>query len=202
MAELPRITFVTGNKNKIREVTEILQGIAIVDAEKLDLPEPQGDQLEIAREKALTAYARLQRPCLIEDTSLCFHALGDLPGPYIKWFYEKIGNEGLHKMLAGFEDKSGHALCLFTVAEGPNPEDCKFYAGRLPGTIVAPRGTSGFGWDPIFQPQGSNLTFAEMGPEAKNEFSHRRLALNELVKRFKDETPSAEVPERKRDRDA
>jgi len=183
-SSLPRLTFVTGNKNKIREVSAILDGIAIIDAEKMDLPEMQGDAFEIAKNKALLAFATLKRPCMIEDTSLCFHALGDLPGPYIKWFMDSIGCVGLDKMLAGFEDKTAHALCIFTIANGPTIDDVHCYAGRCEGSIVAPRGPTGFGWDPVFQPAGFDTTFAEMDGEIKNGISHRRKALDALKETF------------------
>jgi inosine triphosphate pyrophosphatase len=178
MAELPTVVFVTGNKGKLTEVQEMLKGTANVEAVKIDLPELQGEALDIARDKALTAYAQLQRPCMIEDTGLCFHGMKNLPGPYIKWFLDKVGNDGLNDMLVGFEDKSAHAECTFTVATGPTADDIKCYVGRCEGTIVRPRGPGGFGWDPVFLPTGSAKTFAEMSAAEKNEISHRRRALD------------------------
>lgn len=68
---------------------------------KVDLPEYQGEIEEISREKCRVATKQIEGPVLVEDTSLCFDALGGLPGPYIKWFLEKLKPEGLHKMLAG-----------------------------------------------------------------------------------------------------
>jgi len=60
---------------------------------------------------------------MVEDTSLCFHACGGLPGPYIKWFLAKLGHDGLNRMLAGFDDKSAYAQCIFAFTPGarPNP---------------------------------------------------------------------------------
>lgn len=55
---------------------------------------------------------------MVEDTSLCFNAYGGLPGPYIKWFLQKLGHEGLNAMLAGFEDKSAYAQCIFAYTPG------------------------------------------------------------------------------------
>ena len=55
---------------------------------------------------------------MVEDTSLCFNAYGGLPGPYIKWFLKNLGHEGLNKMLAGFEDKSAYAQCIFAYSPG------------------------------------------------------------------------------------
>ena len=86
---------------------------------------------------------------IVEDTCLCFHALGGLPGPYIKWFLEAVGPSGLHRMLAGFEDKTAHALCMFGYSDGE--EEPIVFEGRTEGTIVEPRGPTDFGWDPCFQ---------------------------------------------------
>ena len=200
---LPKITFVTGNKGKLVEVQAILAGVADLDSVKMDLPELQGKPLDIAREKAVVAYKHLQRPCMVEDTSLCFHALKELPGPYIKWFLDDLGCEGLNDMLVGFPDKTACAMCIFTVADGPDLADVKFYVGRCEGEIVRPRGPGGFGWDPIFLPNGSDgKTFAEMTSEEKNVISHRRRALDALKGRFVATPPGGEAAcEKKRPRD-
>ncbi|XP_066295216.1 inosine triphosphate pyrophosphatase-like isoform X2 [Branchiostoma lanceolatum] len=110
-----RIVFVTGNAKKLEEVKQILgAGFPYeVVAKKVDLPEYQGEPDDISRAKAREAAKQIQGPCVVEDTCLCFNALGGLPGPYIKWFLEKIGPEGLHRMLTGWEDKSASAM--FTI---------------------------------------------------------------------------------------
>ena len=117
---------------------------------------------------------------MVEDTSLCFNALGGLPGVYIKWFLEKLGHEGLNKMLVGFDDKSAYAQCIFSFTPSPSVEPICF-VGRTHGKIVAARGPLDFGWDPIFEPEeGGGLTFAEMPKEAKNGISHRARSLDKL----------------------
>ena len=73
----------------------------------------------------------------MEDTSLCFHALGGLPGPYVKWFLGAVGPDGLHRMLAGFDDKSADAVCVFAYCAGPDAAPLLF-EGRTAGTVVAP----------------------------------------------------------------
>lgn len=91
------VYFVTGNANKLREFNEIIGELKNHKFENLsiDLPEYQGQSsAEIAREKCLTALRIANAPVFVEDTSLCFNALGSLPGPYIKWFYAKLGSEG------------------------------------------------------------------------------------------------------------
>jgi inosine triphosphate pyrophosphatase len=175
---LPQLTFVTGNKGKLAEVKAILDGVADVTNEKVDLPELQGRPHDVAKEKARTAYRLLKRPVMTEDTSLCFCAMNDLPGPYIKWFLEDLGLVGLNKMLVGFESKKAYAQCIFTVVRGE--DDIVVYEGRCYGTIVMPQGPENFGWDPVFMPDGSDKTFAEMSKDAKNEVSHRARALAKL----------------------
>lgn len=114
------ITFVTGNSKKLEEVIQILGtdiGLNLI-SKKLDLPELQGEIEEISKLKAEEAYKQVAGPVLVEDTALCFHALKGLPGPYIKWFLEKLKPEGLHQMLKGFEDKSAQAVCTFAYHPG------------------------------------------------------------------------------------
>eukprot|EP00889_Picochlorum_renovo_P007155 jgi/Picre1/34185/NNA_001659.t1 len=126
------IRFATGNAKKLEEVVAILatgQELPFtVQGVKLDLPELQGEPEDIAREKWL-------------------------PGPYIKWFLEKLGHEGLNKMLVGFEDTSAYAQCTFAYTPGPEIEPVVF-VGRTEGKIVEARGPTAFGWDPIFSLMG------------------------------------------------
>ncbi|KAK9288180.1 hypothetical protein L1049_016629 [Liquidambar formosana] len=82
----------------------------------------------------------------------------------------------LNNLLMAYEDKSAYALCVFSLALGPNAEPVTFL-GRTPGKIVPPRGPNDFGWDPIFQPDGYEQTYAEMPKEEKNKISHRSRAL-------------------------
>ncbi|GAB2295376.1 hypothetical protein Dimus_029547 [Dionaea muscipula] len=170
------VTFVTGNPKKLEEVKAILGNSIPFQSLKLDLPELQGEPEDISKEKARLASIHVNGPVLVEDTCLCFNALQGLPGPYIKWFLQKIGHEGLNNLLAAYEDKSAYALCVFSLALGPGVEPITF-AGKTMGKIVAARGPTDFGWDPIFQPDGFEQTYAEMQKEVKNRISHRSRAL-------------------------
>merc|ERR1719473_2152620 len=149
----------------------------------LDLDELQSDIPEkIAAAKCRLAARVVGGPVLVDDTSLCFSALGGLPGPYIKWFQDKIGAEGLVRMLEGFEDRHAWALCSVAFSPGPGAQPCVFI-GRTDGNIVmgAQEGDEGFGWDAIFMPFGKEKTFAQMSVEEKNELSHRGRALRQLA---------------------
>ena len=150
-----------------------------VTAQKLDLPELQGEPEAIAADKCRAAAALVGGPVMTEDTSLCFNALGGLPGPYIKWFLAALGPAGLPKLLAGFDDRSGYAQCIFAYCDGPGAEP-RVFVGRTEGEIVPPRGATDFGWDPVFQPAGMAETYAEMDAAVKNGISHRYRALDKL----------------------
>lgn len=156
----------------------------------VDLPELQGEMDDISRRKCQEAARLIGGPVIVEDTCLCFNALKGLPGPYIKWFLDKLGPEGLFTLLAGHEDKSAEAVCTFAYSPG-DPNQVTLYKGITEGDIVDPRGPRDFGWDPCFQPKGYTQTYAELPKEEKNKISHRRKALDKLRCSFteKVETP-------------
>jgi hypothetical protein len=113
------ITFVTGNAKKLEEVRQILgaqrsAGVELPEivARKIDLPELQGEPEMVSAEKCRLAAREVGGAVMVEDTCLCFNALGGLPGPYIKWFLEKTGHAGLNNLLAAYEDKSAYAQVL------------------------------------------------------------------------------------------
>lgn len=172
------ITFVTGNAKKLEELVAIL-GPSFprkVVSKKIDLPELQGEINEICIKKCKEAAKLVDGPVLVEDTCLCFNAMKGLPGPYIKWFLEKLGPEGLYQMLAGWEDKSAQAVCTLGFSEGIDSEPIVFQ-GITKGTIVPPSGPRDFGWDPVFKPNDYQQTYAEMPKLEKNKISHRYRAL-------------------------
>lgn len=180
------ITFVTGNEKKLEEFVTILgkNFPREVKNMKVDLPEYQGEIDEICVSKCRTAADIIKGPVIIEDTCLCFKAMKGLPGPYIKWFLDKLGPEGLYQMLHGWEDKTAEALCTFAYCAGEPEDPVLLFQGRTDGTIVSPRGPRDFGWDACFQPLGSDKTYAELPKEVKNQISHRSKALKKLKEHF------------------
>jgi inosine triphosphate pyrophosphatase len=171
------VTFVTGNKKKLEEAKQIL-GVGTdtpfeMTNMKIDLPELQGDPVDIAKEKCRLAAKEVSGAVFTEDTSLCFNALNGLPGPYIKWFLDKCGHDGLNRMLDGFDDRSAYAQTIVAYTDGPD-EEVHVFDGRTNGKIVAARGPLDFGWDPVFEPdEGEDKTYAEMTKVFKNSISHR-----------------------------
>ncbi|KAL8739281.1 MAG: hypothetical protein Q9181_000011 [Wetmoreana brouardii] len=169
--------FITSNRNKLAEVQAILGDLVPLKPRSLDLIEIQGTIEEISKDKCRRAAAIVGGPVLVEDTCLCFDALNELPGPYIKWFLQALGHAGLNNLLAAYEDKSAQAVCTFAYCQGPGHEPLVFEA-RVAGKIVPARGPLTFGWDPIFEHMGE--TYAEMDKAKKNGLSHRSLALAKL----------------------
>ncbi|PIO64616.1 Ham1 family protein [Teladorsagia circumcincta] len=95
-----------------------------------DVDEYQGEPDYVAERKAKEAAEQVQGPILVEDTSLCFNAFKGLPGVYIKWFLKKLGPAGLYQMLAGYDDKSAYAQCIFAFTEGKG-QPVHIFRGQL-----------------------------------------------------------------------
>lgn len=171
------LTFVTGNKAKAEQLSRYLD-IPLLH-KKIDLPEIQSlSLLEVVREKTKAAFAHIQAPVLVEDVSLRFLSMGALPGPFIKWFLQELGNEGLCTMLDHLPSRDAEAHCMFAYYDGTL---LKTFSGVKKGRIAhEPQGEAGFGWDPIFIPEGADKPWACMTLEEQSTFSMRRLALDQV----------------------
>ena len=168
--------FVTTNEHKRREVQEIL-GFELERVD-LDLPEIQAiEPGEVAAVKVRAARQALgspDLPILVEDSGLMVDAWDGFPGALTKWLMRSVGNEGLLRMIAPEENRSARAVCVVALAGADGT--VRTFRGEVPGTLAErPRGTGGFGYDPVFVPGWSSMTYAEMG-EGKNRDSHRARA--------------------------
>lgn len=174
--------FATKNENKLREVNEILG--RSLEQISVELFESQGVKVEdVVREKAEDAFHKTGKFVLVEDTSLEFVAWNGLPGALIKWFLETVGNEGIIKMLAGETNRKAVAKTAVGFFDGVQ---ARVFVGEISGTIPETvRGTGGFGWDPIFVPDGYEKSFAEMTSAEKNSISMRKLALERMKMELK-----------------
>ena len=171
-----KIMFITGNKGKVAEISEIIPEVEMLD---IDLPEIQDILAEnIIKEKLVAASKVHKGRLMVEDTSLYLDCMNGLPGPLIKWFMKTIGNDGLYKLAISYENFGVTAEVII----GYMDESSKVYyfKGSLKGTVVEPRGENGFSWDPIFLPKGSDKTLGEMASEEKNSMSMRRIAADKL----------------------
>ena len=185
------INFVSGNKNKLKELSDIFkENFKDIEIKQLDidLPELQGLPEDIVKGKlklALEKAKNLKGPILVEDTSLCFNGYGGLPGPYIKYFLKNIKPEGLYKMACVFDDHTAYAQSIYGLQKNKK-EEPHLFIGKTPGEIVSPRGPNSFGWDPCFQPKDYKQTYAEMGEEEKNKISHRGRSTNAMINWIKE----------------
>ncbi len=174
--------FITGNKNKFQEVNAFLPHIQQLD---IDLPELQdSDPHKVVQAKLVEALTHKKGEFIVEDTSLYFECLNGLPGPFIKWFIKAIGTEGLASLADKLANTNATAKTIIGYAKNSN--EITFFEGAVHGTIVAPRGKGGFGWDPIFLPDGYKKTFGEMTAKEKGAISMRRIALEKLKKYFRE----------------
>ncbi len=178
---LSELIFATSNRNKLTEASEILG--REISGRALELDELQSTDLEtVTRHKAAQAYAQMQLPVIVEDTSLVFHAWGKLPGPFIKFFLEQMGPEGLVRALKPFGDMSAEAICGVGYHDG---KSTRYFEGRVSGMIAAPAGDRGFGWDVIFRPEGGERTFGQMEAAEKHALSMRARALQKLAEHLR-----------------
>jgi XTP/dITP diphosphohydrolase len=165
------ILLATSNEHKANAVQAVLG--RPVQHINIDLPEIQAlDVRGVIEHKAREAYRRVGKPVLVEDTSLSVQAWNGLPGALIRWFLETVGNEGICKMLEGYEQVEATAETCLGYFDG---ENFVSFSGLVEGRIARqPRGHNGFGWDPIFIPRGWDKTFAEMTPEEKRSLVSMR----------------------------
>ncbi len=170
------IYFITGNEKKFSEMKAMLPELAQLD---IDLPEIQElDPHAIIRAKLEAALRHHDGEFIVEDTSVSMECLNGLPGPFIKWFSMSLGIEGLATIAKKLENDRASTTVVIGYAK--SAANIQFFDGVANGRIVPPRGERGFAWDPIFQPDGYDQTYAEMGPEEKNKISARRIAAERL----------------------
>lgn len=175
------VTFITGNQSKADFLAKYLDHP--VAHQKVELDEIQSlDLRRITEHKAQQAYEIVGAPVLVEDIGLEFQALGRLPGPFVKWFIEDMGLEGMCRLLDGYNDRAATARICFAYCDGAR---LKLFEGSIQGTIAdSPRGADGFGWNPIFIPDAADKTFAEMSEEETERFSLRTTTVFPQIKSF------------------
>jgi len=180
-----KILFVTGNKNKVQEAQEALAGYDIkLEQSEIEKPEIQDDMIEnIALSAALQISTKINNCFVVEDDGLFLNELRGFPGPYTSYALKTIGIAGLLRLCSFCSSRRAQfrsALALYM--DGT----IKVFTGKVSGTISAvPRGSMGFGFDPVFIPENSDRTFAEMGTEEKSKISHRAIAFRTMANYLK-----------------
>jgi XTP/dITP diphosphohydrolase len=184
---LPELIIATSNENKLNEIRSILElpgttMLSLRDFEKMpDAPETGNNFAEIAMQKAQYYFDHFHKPVIAEDSGLVIPSLGGFPGIYSA----RVGPDDetririvLEKLTGGL-DRSAYYVCdmVFLSEQSLRTEE-----DRCDGAILAsPRGRLGFGYDPIFVPEGSHQTFAEMSADEKNRYSHRGKAARKIL---------------------
>jgi XTP/dITP diphosphohydrolase len=168
-----KLAVVTGNPHKAREVAAYLAGVIEVEHVAMECPEFRNSDVgEIAKGKARFAYETLRRPLIVDDTAFCIDALKGFPGPYAAYVLDTLGNTGILKLMEGVTNRNARFITAIGYADS---EGIRVFRGEIEGNIVDPRGSGGFGYDPIFEV--NDRTFAEISLAEKNILSHRARAL-------------------------
>tara|TARA_B100000609_G_scaffold4953_1_gene3855 strand:- start:55 stop:630 length:576 start_codon:yes stop_codon:yes gene_type:complete len=182
------ICFVTGNKNKLREVQNLLTNYKIVSLDDLnfseDIAETENTIQGNAELKASFIYNKYNIDCFSDDTGLFIDSLGGLPGVKSARYAGENCNseENINLVLKNLKDKSDRNASFKTVICLILNNKRYFFEGVINGKITEEKvGKGGFGYDPIFVPEGFDKTFSELTINEKNAISHRGIAVNKLV---------------------
>lgn len=187
---MKKIVFATNNKHKLDEIRKIAAGkLEILSLNDInchaDIPETGTTLEENALIKARFVKDNFGYDCFADDTGLEVKALGGAPGVYSARYAGEAcrAEDNIRKLLsnlAGIDDRSAAFRTVIALLMG---EEQYFFEGAVHGKIIdQKRGESGFGYDPIFVPDGYEQTFAELGEETKNTISHRAIATNKLIR--------------------
>jgi XTP/dITP diphosphohydrolase len=180
------------NPGKVDEITDLLRplGVTVKSAGDLGLPKPVEEGATFADNALLKAHAAMKatgRPALSDDSGLTVSALGGAPGIYSARWAETPGGgdfaaamSRVHAEIGDNGDRSASFICALVLAWPDGHVET--FEGRVSGEIVwPPRGTKGFGYDPIFCPTGEDLTFGEINPDEKHTISHRAIAFRKMI---------------------
>lgn len=188
--KLEEIVFASHNEGKIKEIKKLLDpyGIKVKSALDMNLPdvEETGKTFEEnSLLKSRTIAKLVNMPCLADDSGLCVDALNGSPGVYsARYAPNRDFDKGMEKLLAEMEkspnkSRNAHFSCVISLA-WPDGQ-YKVFAGQVDGKIAFHKmGAGGFGYDPLFVPEGFTSSFAQMSQEEKNKISHRGRAVEKL----------------------
>jgi XTP/dITP diphosphohydrolase len=184
-----RLIFATNNQHKADEINSILGNeFEIITLKQagidIDIPEPFNTLEENASEKSRVIHEMTGKDCFSEDTGLEVEALNGEPGVKSARYAgeSKSFDNNIDKLLQNLEGKENRRAQFRTVVSLRLKDKEYKFEGICKGSIIAERkGNNGFGYDPVFVPDGSDRTFAEMNMEKKNKFSHRKKAIAKLV---------------------
>ncbi len=185
-----RLVVASHNQGKVREIRDLLEPFKadVISAGELNLPEPEETETTFignAKLKALAAATASGLVALADDSGLAVNALNGAPGIYsARWAGPtkdfQVAMSLVEREMAGKADRTAKFVCALALC-WPDGH-CEAFEGEVHGTLsFPPRGAKGFGYDPIFIPDGYSTTFAEMEPATKHAMSHRAAAFKQLV---------------------
>lgn len=190
---MKKLLFATSNANKLREVREILANqYEVLSLKDIDwneeIPEPFDTIRENSIYKANYFFEKMGMDCISEDSGLEVEALDGRPSAYSARYAGESRDDiqNYQKVLAEMQGESNRTARFKSIITYKTETICETFEGEMLGTIgFEPKGSNGFGYDPIFMPEGKNQTNAELTSEEKNAISHRKKALAKLVDFFK-----------------
>ncbi len=191
ITQYQKLIIASHNDGKVAEIVTLLRDFNddILSAKQLNISEPEETASDFAGNACLKAEHCMQAsvlPALADDSGLSIDALDGAPGIYSARFFKKYGGfsggfNHLADILADKQNLNAHFTCALALAV-PNKKT-EIFEGHVHGTLCfPPRGTHGFGYDPIFIANGYNITFGEMPPADKHQISHRFVAFQKLQK--------------------
>ncbi|HXW37752.1 MAG TPA: RdgB/HAM1 family non-canonical purine NTP pyrophosphatase [Nitrososphaerales archaeon] len=184
---MSELRFATSNLHKFEEATHVLrsEGIRVTRLPSKGTEIQSDSVAEIASLAAAEVYHKTRTPVFVEDTGLFVKSLGGFPGAYGAYVFSTIGLKGLTGLLERSQGRDAEFRSAVAYCDSPSGKPAIF-AGKLVGSIAkSQRGSNGFGFDPIFIPEGGRLTLAEMTLDEKCTISHRSIALRAFATWFK-----------------
>ena len=184
MQQSSELFFVSSNENKFQETERMLSNFGMqINFFKTTLEEIQSNDLnDIAEQKAINAYEIVKKPIIIEDDGLFIDSLNGFPGPYSSYVYDTIGNKGIMNLLENCETRDAKFVSI--IAYYSTEHGVKLFESSIPGKISSVIEKGGWGYDPIFIPNGESKTYANVSD--KDKFSHRAASLTKFSNWFLD----------------
>jgi XTP/dITP diphosphohydrolase len=171
----------TQNQHKLTELKPLFERFGVsFETTSVEKFEIRADDVEaVAHEAAITAYDALKRPVVLDDTGLFVDTLNGFPGTYSGYVLKAIGNAGILRLMNNIDERTAKFVTAVGYADG---DTILTFVGVMPGNIArTPAGETGFGYDPIFVPQGETRTYAQLSLSEKVNISHRTKAFRKFL---------------------